>query len=450
MLYRKIEHVIKEHFKSESDKILIITGARQIGKSYIIRHVAKQMFKNFIEINLVEDFENEKLFEKISGTEEFYLRLSSFAGDKMGNKKDTLVFLDEIQQYPHLLTLLKFLKQDGRFTYVASGSLLGVTLKSTTSIPLGSITIQRMYPLDFEEFMIANGIGSEIISRMRACFNSESSLDETLHVRIMGLFKRYLLTGGLPDAVNEFLESRNVVKIRDIQRDIHLLYALDASKYDNSHRLKIQKIYDMIPSCMENKKKRIVYKNIDDAKGKRASDYVEEFDYLTSSGISLEVKAVSNPSFPLAESGQKNLLKLYFNDVGIMTYILYRNNINPILDDTCSINLGAVYECVVATELAAHENSLYYYDNKSKGEVDYLVDDYSTLKALPIEVKSGKDYTVHSALTRLVNNSDYNIGKAYVLSNNREVYTENGITYLPIYYVMFISGKGCNESEILI
>ena len=243
MLYRKIESTIYRHLSNDSDKILVVTGARQIGKSYIIRHVAEKLFKNVIEINLIEDYEGDRLFEKITNIEEFYLNLSAIAGDRMGNRKDTLVFLDEIQQYPHLFTLLKFLRADNRFAYAASGSMLGIALRTTTSIPLGSINIVKMYPLDFEEFLIANGVGHNVIREMEVCFNARQSLEPALHKKILDLFKRYLLTGGLPDAVNAYIETRNLVKIREIQRDIHTLYAIDASKYDEEHRLLISLIY---------------------------------------------------------------------------------------------------------------------------------------------------------------------------------------------------------------
>ena len=193
----------------------------------------------------------------------------------------------------------------------------------------------------------------------------------------------------------------------------------------------------MLPSNMENKKKRVVAKNIENKKGKTFSDYEDEFEYLISAGIALNVQAISNPSFPLVQSSSKNLLKLYLNDVGILTSILYGNNIRAVLDDECSINLGSVYESIVASELIAHGYKLFYYDNRDKGEVDYLIDDYNTLSVVPIEVKSGKDYTVHSALSNFVKNEDYNIKKAYVLSNQREVKCKRGIIYLPIYYIMF-------------
>jgi hypothetical protein len=449
MLYRKIEHTIYEHLSGNSDKILIVSGARQIGKSYIIRHVGKKLYKNFIEINMIEDFDGPKIFENVKTSDDFYLAISIIAGERLGSADDTLIFLDEIQKYPHLLTMLKFLRQEGRYKYVASGSLLGVTLKRTTSIPIGSITILKMYPLDLEEFLIANGVGEAAIKNMRDAFNAKESLNPGIHEKIMSLFKRYLLVGGLPDAVNEYLESRNIVKVRNIQREIHNLYVLDASQYDSEHQLKIERIYNLVPSNLENKKKRLIYNDIEDIKGKRANDYEEEIEYLISSGITLEVKAISNPLFPLTESEHKNLLKLYLNDVGMLTYMLFHNNVTAILNDEASINLGSVYECVVATELAAHDNRLFYYDNRTHGEVDYLIDDYQTLSVVPIEVKSGKDYKRHSALSRFVSKPDYKIQQGYVLSNNREVQSDGKITYLPVYFSMFISGD-LQSDEILI
>ena len=437
MLYRKIEALIESHLKSSSKKILLIDGARQVGKTYIIRYVGQRLFENFIEINLVEDSLGNRLFAGTKTVEDFYLQISMLAGSKMKQKENTLIFLDEIQAYPHLLTLLKFLSQDDKFTFIASGSLLGVTLSQAASIPMGSIRKVRMFPLDFEEFLYANGMNEIAITAMRQKFKGLEALDKPIHDKMMDLFRKYLLVGGLPDVVNSYLAEKNIQAVREIQSEIHEYYASDASKYDEEKQLKIRRIYDLIPSSMENKKKRVVAQNIENKRGKTFGDYQDEFEYLISAGIALNVQAISNPVFPLIESTGKNLLKLYLNDVGILTGILYGNNIRAILDDEVSINLGSVYETVVASELIAHGYKLFYYDNRSKGEVDYLIDDYDSLSAVPIEVKSGKNYTVHSALNAFVQNEDYHIQKAFVLSNAREITTNGKITYLPIYYIMF-------------
>lgn len=440
MLYRKIAQDIESFLRNEPQKILLVNGARQIGKSFIIREVCRRMFPNYVELNLKEDQEGAQLFSQVATTNDFYLQLSVVAGAQLGERSDTIVFLDEIQAYPHLMTMLKFLNAEGRYRYIASGSQLGVALSQTASVPLGSIAIRQMYPLDFEEFLLAMNCSAEAIATMRDCFEREESLSEPLHNYMMQQFRTYLLVGGMPDAVNKFIATRNIVQVRQIQHDIHYLYRIDASQYDQQRRLVIRKVYDLIPSAMENRHKRIVISHIEQGRSHRQfADYLDEFEYLTNSGIALQVQAISNPKFPLIESEVKNLIKLYINDVGLLTAILYGTNIQPILRTEPSINLGSVYESVVAQELHAHGLSLHYYDNKQRGEVDFLIDDYNHLTVLPIEVKSGKDYTVHSALNAFVSTPDYHIHRAVVLSNEPQVQRRGNIVYMPIYYVMFFS-----------
>lgn len=443
MLYRKIRSYIEEYLKSDEDKILLIEGARQIGKSYIIRDVGTGLYGNYVEINFVVDDEGEKIFKNVHTTEEFYLKLSMVAGTRLDQYKNTLVFIDEIQHYPQFLTMLKFLREEHKYRFISSGSLLGITLKGTVSVPVGSVILKKMYQLDFEEFLIANDFGKDAIDYLRKSFENKQSLSQEVHDKVLGLFKRYLLVGGMPDAVNEYLATHNIVKVRETQEAIRVLYGIDASRYEEgaAKKLHIRRIYDMIPSKMENKKKRIVAKDIQNRKGDRFSNYIEEFEYLINSGISIASNAISNPKYPLAESQQKNLLKLYMNDVGMLSSQLYQYNVQPILNDIPSVNLGSVYESAVAQELKAHYNKLFYYDNKQKGEVDFFVDDSRTMSVLPIEVKSGRDYTVHSALDNLMAVPDYNIVSSIVLSNEREIKSKGNINYYPIYYVMFMENK---------
>ncbi len=443
MLYRKIKSYIENYLNSNEDKILLIEGARQIGKSYIIRNVGTELIKNYVEINFVADDDGDKIFKNVHTTEEFYLKLSMVAGTKLDKYENTLVFIDEVQHYSQFLTMLKFLREERRYRFICSGSLLGIALKRTVSVPVGSIIPKKMYQLDFEEFLIANDFGREAIEHLRKSFEQKLPLASEVHDKVLGLFKRYLLVGGMPDAVNEYLATHNIVKVRETQEAIRVLYGIDASRYEEeaAKKLHIRRIYDMIPSQMENKKKRIVAKDIQNKKGDRFSNYIEEFEYLINSGIAIAANAISNPKYPLAESEQKNLLKLYMNDVGMLSAQLYQYNIQPILNDMDSINLGSVYESAVAQELKAHYNKLFYYDNKQRGEVDFLVDDSGTMSVLPIEVKSGKDYTVHSALDNLMAVPDYHIVSSIVFSNEREIKLKRNILYLPIYYVMFLENR---------
>ena len=450
MLERKFTTYLEDFLSNKTNKILLVNGARQIGKSYIIRYVGKKLFANFVEINLKEDKEGDRLFETALTTDDLYMRLSNFSTKQLGNADDTLVFLDEIQSYPHILTMLKFLNQESRYRFIASGSQLGVALAQTPSVPIGSIEIKQMYPLDFEEFLWAIGTSRQWIDSIRKKFEARESLDENTHNLMLKRFMYYLLIGGLPDAVNRYLEDRNMLRVRTVHKDIFELYRIDASQYDQENKLEIRKIYDLIPSYLENKKKRIVYKDIENKTGKHFADYADEFEYLTNSGIALEVISISNPKFPLKESQQKRLVKLYLNDVGLLTNLLYGLNVNAVLQDIKSINLGTVYESVVAQELHAHGFPLYYYDNKQNGEVDFIIDDYDNLRALPLEIKSGKDYTKHTALSKFLAVKDYNVNHAIVFSNTREVFEKQGVVYMPVYYVMFLDFAGMGGEEVVL
>lgn len=437
MFYRKIEKVLTQYYDDIDAKIIVINGARQIGKSFIIRETAKKHFKNYIEIDLKSDFYSDQLFANVKKAKDFYLQLSASYGEKLNNNYDTIVFLDEIQIYPHLLTLLKDLKKDNKYRYIASGSLLGITLKHTF-IPMGSINEIKMYPMDFEEFLYANNVGKDVVDYLKDCFTNKKNVSENIHKTMLQKFKEYLITGGLPDSIKEFVLNTNIFKVRENQTLTYNFYKDDASQYDNEHSLKIKRIYDMMPSYMENKVKRIKFKQIENKEDANLKKYEDEFDYLINSGCALGVKAISNPTFPLIESSSKNLIKLYFNDIGILTNILYKNNINAVLNDT-GLNLGSVYETFAAMELIAHGHELYYFDSKKVGEVDFLLNDYDNLSVLPIEIKSSKTSYEFRAIPKLVDkNNNYKLNKGYIFSNQNIIKCENDLYTFPIYLIMFV------------
>ena len=436
MFYRKIEERINRYYADKNAKILVIDGARQIGKSFIIRETGKKFFKHFVEINLKDDSEGDKLFESVRTTEDFYLQVSALYGNNLGDVSDTMIFLDEIQVYPHLLTMLKPLKADARYRYICSGSLLGITLQHTF-IPMGSIDEVKMFPMDFEEFLLANNVGKDVISYLRKCFADQTPPSEGIHKTILGLFKRYLLSGGLPDSVKAFVEAKNVYTMRENQALTYKYYSDDAAKYDKEHSLKIRRIYDYLPSYMGNKVKRIQFKKIEDAPKASMGRYQDEFDYLLSSGCVLGAKAISNPVFPLCESASKNLIKLYYNDVGLLTNLLYKNNIDAVLNKDSGVNLGSVYETACAMELSAHGHDLYYFDSKKVGEVDFLINDYENTSILPIEIKSGNDQNNFRAIPKLVK-EPYNLQKGYIFGNENGISSKSNLVTFPIYMIMFL------------
>ena len=437
-MFRKIESYIKEYLNSQTNKILCINGARQVGKSYIIRKLCRKHFKNYIELNMANDKVGDQLFKNVKTIDEFYIETSVVAGEKMFARDNTIIFIDEIQEYPQLLTLLKPLSEDNKYRYICSGSALDVSLINTTLIPIGTIIEKKMYPMDFEEFLLANSIGQNVINHLKQCYQEKKSIELSLHNKILQLFKTYLTVGGMPDAIKTYIETKNIIKVREIQQNIINYYGIDASKYDIEHKLKIKRIYDLVPSNIENKVKRIQYTKIENNNDARYTNYIDEFDYLFSSGIVLNTKAISEPKFPLIQSSSKNLIKLYLNDVGLLTNILYKNNINAILNDQKGVNLGAVYETVVAEELSSHDHQLFYYDRKILGEVDYLIDDYDNLSILPLKIKSGKDYLNFKALPKLLKEPNCRIQNGYVFSNNQEVKIDEKIIFMPIYYIMFL------------
>lgn len=438
MLKRKVEKKIEQHFREGNDKILIVNGSRQIGKTFIVRHVSKKYFKNYVEINLKDDFEGQKLFDRVHSIDQFYKYVSSEFGESLGEKKDTIIFLDEIQVYPHLITMLKPLRTDGRFNYIASGSLLGITLRHSF-VPMGSITELKMYPLDFEEFLWANNFGKESIEYLRECFKNKKSVEEVVHEITMRLFKDYLICGGFPEAVKEFVINKNVARTRRIHSEIFAFNRDDCSRYDIENKLKITKIYDLLPSYMINRVKRIIIKDIEQKSGQTFSMYENEFDYLIHSGVALQTRAISNPQFPLIESASKNLIKLYYNDVGILTNILYKENIDAILNENNKVNLGSVYETFVATELISNGHTLFYFDSKKVGEVDFLINNYNDLSVLPIEVKSGKTGYEYRAIPKLVKKEGkYKLSKGYIFDNSNIIKQEGDLYFYPIYMVMFL------------
>ena len=436
MFYRKIEERINRYYADKNAKILVIDGARQIGKSFIIRETGKKFFKHFVEINLKDDSEGDKLFESVRTTEDFYLQVSALYGNNLGDVSDTMIFLDEIQVYPHLLTMLKPLKADARYRYICSGSLLGITLQHTF-IPMGSMDEVKMFPMDFEEFLLANNVGKDVISYLRKCFAGQTPPSEGIHKTILGLFKRYLLSGGLPDSVKAFVEAKNVYTMRENQALTYKYYSDDAAKYDKEHSLKISRIYDYLSSYMKNKVRRIQFKKIENRPKATMGRYQDEFDYLLSSGCVLGAKAISNPVFPLCESASKNLIKLYYNDVGLLTNLLYKNNIDAVLNKDSGVNLGSVYETACAMELSAHGHDLYYFDSKKVGEVDFLINDYENTSILPIEIKSGNDQNNFRAIPKLVK-EPYNLQKGYIFGNENGISSKSNLVTFPIYMIMFL------------
>lgn len=436
MLYRKVNKYIEDFYKT-SRNALLLTGARQTGKTFCARLLGKN-FSNFIELNFIENPKIADIFKDITSADEILLRLSAMASDSLVPGK-TLIFFDEVQNCDNLITAIKFLVDDGRFRYILSGSLLGVELKDIKSAPVGYLGIKEMFPLDFEEFIINMGVANNVIENIRECWEQRKPVDSLVHDKLLQLFRLYLITGGMPAAVAEYKDSNNVNTVMRVQQDIVALYRKDISQYALRDKLKIKEVFDLIPSELDAKNKRFILKSLNEhAKFER---YENSFLWLKDAGVAIPVYNVDEPKVPLKLSETRNLFKLFSNDVGLLAS-QYADGIQiKILMGDSSVNIGAVYENVVAEELLSHGITPYYYNNKRRGEIDFVISIGD--KVMPIEVKSGKDYQRHTALNNLMTDHPQSIYDAIVLCNGNVEQKEN-ITYIPVYMVMFLKPAESN------
>lgn len=431
MITRNIESRIKEHFCS-SQNALFLTGARQVGKTSVVHKFASENGYKLVEFNFLLKPESAKLFQNLNDVSELLLRISASADSELELHK-TIIFFDEIQEFPDAVTWIKALVLDGRYRYVVSGSLLGVEMRDIRSVPVGFMTEMKMYPLDFEEFVKALGINEDVMAAVHESWVRRTPLDQFIHDKMMRYFNLYLVVGGMPAAVQQYIDTNDLQKVITVQQSIISMYQRDISRYNKGERFLINEIFDLIPSELNAKNKRFILKNLNEnAKFIRREN---DFLWLKNADMALPTYNVEEPCIPLKLNEQRNLFKLFQNDVGLLA-AQYSNGIQlQILQGDVNINFGAIYENVVAQELHAHGWNLYYFNSKKQGEVDFLLEEGSEI--IPLEVKSGKNYSIHHALNNILGNEEYSIHKAYVLCNDN-VKIVGGITYLPIYMVMFI------------
>jgi predicted AAA+ superfamily ATPase len=432
MLQRKITKQIEEFYKDNPKKALMIIGARQVGKSYIIEQFAAAHYESVIKMDFIENPDYITLFEGAQGADEILLRLSALFGDRMIPGK-TMIFFDEVQECKELITQIKYLVQDGKYSYILSGSLLGTVFKDIISAPVGYMDIVTMYPLDFEEFVLALGLSAVVLDSIKDAWNKREPVDAVVHERMMRLFRLYLVVGGMPAVVQHYLDTNNLQDVIREQQAIIRLYKRDIAKYDPANKLYIQEIFNLIPPELNAKNKRFVLKNLNEHF--KFSRYENSFLWLKDAGVAIPVYNVEEPTFPLLLARSRNLFKLFQNDVGLLS-CQYSEGIQlELIDGDTGINYGAVYENAVAQELRAHGYSPYYFNSKRQGELDFVIEREG--QVIPIEVKSGKDYHTHRALNNVISCENYNISEAYVLCNSN-LTVDGAVLYAPIYMMMFI------------
>lgn len=432
MLARKIDHYIERHYKNNRSALLL-HGARQVGKTWAIRKYARNQGLELVEINFYEDAAARLLFENAHGAEDILLRITAYAGKPLPRGR-TLVFFDEVQKCPECVTMIKFLVEEGSYRYALSGSLLGIALKGMLrSAPVGFLDVKQVYPLDMEEFFMAVGVQPKIIETVRKSWEDGTEVDTFVHQSLLRIVHLYLLVGGMPAAVQTYMDTRDMAAVQRKQREILALYQWDIAQYDPEGQLYIKEIFDLLPSQLNAKNKRFIMKELGESA--RFSLYENGFIWLREAGCVLPVYNVDEPRCPLRLAEHRNLFKLFQNDVGLLACQYASGTALQILSGEANINFGAIYENLAAQELQAHGFRLYYFNGKKQGELDFLLEEDNA--PIPVEIKSGKDYARHNALRNVLSVSDYGNKRAYVFCH-ANVSDEGMIRYLPVYMLMFL------------
>lgn len=460
-LGRKIDEYLLI-WKEKRKTALLVDGARQTGKTFSINAFGEREFDSFVRLDFSSSDALQDVLSRSKSSGDFLIRLSSFCGDKL-IKGRTLIFFDEIQflykrrqaliekgeidgAYPDLISLMKPLSEEGSYRYILSGSLLGISISGVTHSPVGYLDTYTMYPLDFEEYLLAKGVGKQAIGAMKDCFVNKIAPDPGMDRMFADHFKEYVLIGGMPEAVSIFLESHNLHLAQTSQENVMGLYVSDIMNYvdDPQKKLRIRDIYEAIPSELNAKNKRFVSSHVIDINYLKRNDLSDEYLWLTSTGIALPVYNVDQPLIPLYVSKDRKTMKLFYNDIGLLAAALLETGTREkLLSGEINVNYGAPYENAVAEQLWAHgfKDRLYYYNSKKNGEVDFLVEKQGSI--IPIEVKSGKPEDMnkynHCALNKLISLYDYQ--EAYVFGQGGFLKESEVIWQFPIYMASFLERK---------
>lgn len=431
-LKRKTSQVIKDWFSGDK-KALLIKGARQVGKTYVIRSTLKELGNNYYEVNLIDSPEAIDILMNVKNVDELIMGLSTI-NDMPLIKGETVIFIDEVQKCKEMVTRIKFLVDEGSFKYILSGSLLGVELTNLESAPVGYLTTHEMFPLDFQEFLQITNITENVMAHLKKSFEDRTPVMDSIHEKLMTLFLQYLVVGGMPDAVSTFAETHNINAVLKIHKDIAELYKMDFTKYEaEDKRLQLINVYDLIPAELLKQNRRYIVSDI--KKGLHFERVQSSFLWLNNAGVAYSVYNATEPRKPLKSSEKQSLFKLYLSDVGMLTSIYGMDTKRMLISKNPNMNAGGIFENAVAQELRSKGFSLYYYNSNRLGELDFVIEYKGSI--YPIEVKSGKDYTVHSAISNCLANHQYEMQEAFVFADCN-IKHDKKITYLPIYMVMFL------------
>lgn len=417
----------------EQRKALCLIGARQIGKTTLVRDFAQRNYRAFAEINFLTNPEASRIFAGSLAADTLITNLTAYLHQSL-TPGETLVFFDEIQDFPQIRTAIKPLVEDGRFDYIESGSLLGVRHREVKSYPVGFEEIWRMYPMDFREFLLAQNVPPETLDYLQDCFETGQPVTDSVHHTMMQLFNLYLVVGGMPEVVQTYVDTQDISLVVSQQRNLLEQYRLDIAKYAvGTDRPKIREIFDAIPTQLNAKNRRFMVNSL--GKNARMNRYANSFLWLSEAGVALPSYNVTVPQHPLKLNEQRSLFRLFMNDPGLLSAASFDNIQLDLLQGKLNVNLGTVVENAVACQLKANGFDLCYFDSKRYGEVDFVLPQGREIDLL--EVKSGNDWKAHAALNNLLNISEWRFRHAWVACKGNLVPGEK-LAYLPLYMAMFL------------
>ena len=432
MIKRKIINDLIAWKQNHKREALLIKGARQVGKTTIVREFASKNYKYFVEINFEQDPIAKDAFVGSRDARTIISRLSAMGyGAFVPN--ETLVFFDEIQSCPNARTAIKFLVEDNSYDFIESGSLLGINYGEVSSYPVGFESQLEMYPLDFEEWLWANGVSEQTINDMRIAYDTKSNVDPVMHDQFMKHYRNFLVVGGMPKVVSTYLDNADFNEVVRQQRVLVDSYRLDIAKYAGGQKTKAKRFFDAIPSQLSKAHKRYILSDLE--KSGNMQKYGDAAQWLNDAGVAYFCYNTHSLELPFEQYENLNLFKVYMLDTGLLCSMWSGNIQWQVMQGEIDINEGALTENFIANELVKRGHRLHYYDHKSRNELDFLLAEDNQLTIL--EVKSGNSYKHHTALDNAILDQPKRISRAIVLSRFTSE-KENFIEYLPLYMIMFL------------
>lgn len=434
MLKRKFYSRLVEWKNKAGHKPLLVRGARQIGKTYIIDYFGRNNYASYIYLNFLENGEYKRIFDGAIDAKSIYSRISLFRRDAQLIEGDTLIFLDEIQECGEARTALKFLAEDGRYDIVASGSLLGIQYKNVRSVPVGYEEPVVMHSLDFEEFLWAKGYGENQIAGLKAAFEAQKKVDELTNDMIHREVREYMVVGGMPEVVETYLKTGSFREVDEVQKRIVADYLDDIVNYaQGAEKPKTKNCFLSIPRQLARESENRKFKYAEVEKGVGARKYGNAVEWLRDASMVEMARNLSAPRFPLSAYAEDDVFKLYMSDVGLLTALYGYETKAAIIDKRLTGSVkGALYENLIASMLVRNGHRLWYFrDKHDSQEVEFLIEKDASV--VPIEVKASNAATI--SLNRMLERDDMKFG--YKLIDGNVGATGKKIT-LPHYMAMFI------------